>query len=115
MGLDIGDSRIGVALSDPLGILATPLTIIDRENDGSAIEKITAIIREKGVERVIIGLPLNMDSSHGPQAEKTVSFAEELRRCIELPVLRKPWVLQLRFSISMKARVLPVAISRILQ
>ena len=86
MGLDIGDSRIGVALSDPLGILASPFTIINREDDRSTIEKIAAIIREKSVEHVIAGLPLNMDGSRGVQAEKTESFATELQRFIDMPV-----------------------------
>ena len=86
MGLDIGDSRIGVALSDPLGILASPLTIINRADESAAIEKIAAIIREKEVVKVIAGLPLNMDGSRGKQAEKTASFVKVLNRHIQVPI-----------------------------
>ena len=86
MSLDIGDSRIGVALSDPLGILATPITIINRINDESAIRKIVDIITSKGVSKIIAGLPLNMDSTRGAQAEKTTSFVIKLRSHIDVPV-----------------------------
>jgi putative Holliday junction resolvase len=86
LGLDIGDSRIGVALSDPLGILASPLTIINRDDDAATIGKITDIICENEVGRVIAGLPLNMDGSQGEQAEKTRSFVAALSRNLEIPV-----------------------------
>jgi putative Holliday junction resolvase len=86
LGLDIGDSRIGLALSDPLRILATPLTIVSRADESSAIEKIAGIIRKNEVGLVIAGLPLNMDGSQGIQADKTRSFAETLSRHIEVPV-----------------------------
>jgi putative Holliday junction resolvase len=86
LALDVGDSRIGLALSDPLGILASPLTIVNRTDDASAIGKIVDIIREKEVERVLAGLPLNMDGSLGLQAEKTKSFIAELSRFIDVPV-----------------------------
>jgi putative Holliday junction resolvase len=86
MGLDIGDSRVGVALSDPLGIMASPLIIINREDEPAAIAKIVDIIREKEVGRVIAGLPLNMDGSRGKQAEKTATFVMELSRHITVPI-----------------------------
>jgi putative Holliday junction resolvase len=86
MGLDIGDSRVGVALSDPLGIMASPLIIINREDDPAAIAKIVDIIREKEVGRVIAGLPLNMDGSRGKQADKTATFVTELSRHINVPI-----------------------------
>lgn len=86
MGLDIGDSRIGVALSDPLGIMASPLTIINRKDEQKAIEKIATIIDEKEVVKIIAGLPLNMDGSRGNQAEKTDSFVASLGHHIEIPI-----------------------------
>ncbi|MGD0795568.1 MAG: Holliday junction resolvase RuvX, partial [Dehalococcoidales bacterium] len=86
MGLDIGDSRIGVALSDPLGILASPLTIISRADEPAAIAKLVDIIREKEVVKVIAGLPLNMDGSRGNQAEKTDTFVTALGRYIQVPI-----------------------------
>jgi putative Holliday junction resolvase len=86
MGLDIGDSRIGVAVSDPLGILASPLTIINRSDDETAAGEIAGIIREKAIEKVVAGLPLNMDGTRGAQAEKTEAFINLLRGRIKLPV-----------------------------
>jgi putative Holliday junction resolvase len=86
MSLDIGDSRIGVALSDPLGILASPLMIINRADEPAAIKKIVDIIQEKEVAKVIAGLPLNMDGSRGNQAEKTSSFVATLSRHVAVPI-----------------------------
>jgi putative Holliday junction resolvase len=82
----VGDSRIGLALSDPLGILATPLTIVSRADEAAAITRIVGIIRKNEVGRVIAGLPLNMDGTLGVQAEKTKSFIEELSHHIDVPV-----------------------------
>jgi len=86
MGLDIGDSRIGLALSDPMGILASPLMIVHRADEAAAMKKIVDIIREKEVGKVIAGLPLNMDGSRGEQAKKTASFVAELSRHIQVPI-----------------------------
>lgn len=86
LGLDIGDSRIGVALSDPLGILASPLTIITRTDEEADIQAITALVQQNQVERVIAGLPLSMDSSLGEQAEKVKAFVMTLCRHTEVPV-----------------------------
>lgn len=86
LGLDIGDVRIGVAISDPLGVIASPLTIIKRADDRAAIEEIVSLIRQHGVGRVIAGLPLNMDGTPGEQAEKTQSFVKALSRYTGGPV-----------------------------
>jgi putative Holliday junction resolvase len=86
LGLDIGDSRIGVALSDPLGILASPLTIITRTEEEADIKAIVEIIRQNHVGRVIAGLPISMDSSLGRQAEKVKAFVAKLCRYAGVPV-----------------------------
>jgi putative Holliday junction resolvase len=86
MGLDVGDSRIGVALSDPLGIIATPLTIISRQNDGTDIAAVIDIVLKKDVGRIIIGLPLSMDGTLGAQVEKVKDFTAVLRRHTDLPM-----------------------------
>ncbi len=86
LGLDIGDKRIGVALSDPGGILASPLTIIDREDDELDIKTITDIIDQHQVKQIIVGLPRSMDGSIGKQAEKVKAFTQELRSHTEVPV-----------------------------
>jgi putative Holliday junction resolvase len=75
-----------VALSDPLGILASPLAIITRTEEAADIEAIVEIIRQKQVGRVIAGLPLSMDSRLGIQAEKVQAFVRALRLHTDVPV-----------------------------
>ena len=86
LGLDIGDRWIGVALSDPQGILASPLTIIDRGDERAGIEAIIGIIDKNQVGQIIAGLPLSMNGSIGKQAEKVKAFVEELGNHTEVPV-----------------------------
>ncbi len=86
MGLDVGDKRIGVANSDPLGILASPLTIINRNNNETDIKAVVDIIKKYDVERVIVGLPISLDGSLGTQANKAQEFAGELKRAVEIPI-----------------------------
>jgi len=86
LGLDVGDARIGVALSDPLGILASPLTIISRQNSPADFEAIIVIARKNNVARIIAGLPYSMDGSLGAQAEKVRDFITELCRYTDIPV-----------------------------
>jgi len=78
LGRDIGDKRIGVALSDPGGILASPLTIINRTGGAADIDAIISIVNQQQVGRIIVGLPRSMDGSIGKQAEKVKSFTQEL-------------------------------------
>ena len=86
LGLDIGDKRIGVALSDPQGILASPLTIIDCRDDQSDIAAIIAIINQNQVGRIIVGLPLSMDGSISEQAEKVEAFTQKLSNHTQVPI-----------------------------
>jgi putative Holliday junction resolvase len=84
LGLDIGDRRIGVALSDPGGILASPLTVINRSDESRDIEAIIDIIKGQGVGRVIVGLPHSLDGRLGEQAEKVKAFAQKLASRIQV-------------------------------
>ena len=86
LGLDIGDKRIGVALSDPEGILASPLTILNRRDEKADIEAIIDIIRQNQIGQMIVGLPHSMDGSIGKQAEKVKAFTQELCNRVEIPV-----------------------------
>lgn len=86
MGVDFGDSRIGVALSDPLGIMATPLTIITRKEEPEDIDALIDIIHHNEVGRVVMGLPLSMDGTLGLQAEKVKAFASKLSKKTDVPV-----------------------------
>ncbi|MGD9118747.1 MAG: Holliday junction resolvase RuvX [Dehalococcoidia bacterium] len=86
LGLDIGDARIGVALSDPEGILASPFSVVDRKEDSLAIKTIIDIINQKKVGQVVVGLPLSMDRSLGWQVDKVKSFVRRLSRYTRVPV-----------------------------
>ena len=86
MGLDIGDRRIGVAISDPGGILAAPSTIIDRRDETRDIAAIIEIVDSRGIEKIIAGLPLSMDGGIGQQATKIKTFVEVLASRTHVPV-----------------------------
>ncbi len=86
LGLDVGDKQIGVALSDAMGILASPLTIIDRRDEQQALAVIIAIIDQHQVGHIIVGLPRLMSGRLGQQAEKVKSFVQELCNHTEVPV-----------------------------
>lgn len=83
LGLDIGTKRIGVAISDPLGMTAQGLTVIKK---GRVLEELRDIIVEKGVSEIVVGLPKNMDGSLGPKAQEILETAELLRETFKVPV-----------------------------
>ena len=87
LGLDVGNKKIGVALSDPQGILASPLTIINRTEEKIYIEAILSIVDRNQVGQIIVGLPLSMDGSIGSQAEKVRAFVYELSSHTKVPVV----------------------------
>ncbi|HAZ31277.1 MAG TPA: Holliday junction resolvase RuvX [Dehalococcoidia bacterium] len=89
LGLDVGDRRIGVAMSDPMGILASALTVIEREGDGTDVESILDMIKENEVGCIVVGLPRSMDGSIGKQAAKTNAFVEDLAELTDVPI--KMW------------------------
>lgn len=78
LGLDVGDRRIGVAVSDPTGSLASPVEVYHRRSPDSDIQYVMDLIEEYEAEEVVVGLPKNMNGSEGPQAEKTREFAGAL-------------------------------------
>jgi putative holliday junction resolvase len=86
LGLDVGDRRIGVALSDPLGILASPLLVIERKEESLDITAILHIVKQYQVEYIIVGMPQSMNGTMGTQAEKVKSFGEILRQKSPVPV-----------------------------
>ena len=87
MGLDIGDKRTGVALSDPLGIIASALTVIERTSDEAAVKKIIDLARENEVERIVVGMPRSMDGSLGRQAQAVQSFIDLLKEGTRIPIV----------------------------
>lgn len=86
LGLDVGDVWIGVAISDALLLTAQPLMTIKRESNKLAYEKIHEIIIENNVEKVVVGLPKNMNNTIGPQSEKVIKFAEKLKNKFKIEI-----------------------------
>ena len=86
LGLDMGDIRIGVALSDELGVAAHPLCTLTRKNRKVDLIAISDLVSIHKVERVVIGLPISLDGSIGPQAEKIQKFAKRLAQVIDVPI-----------------------------
>lgn len=86
MGLDFGEKRIGVAMSDPMGILASPLTVIETESSERAVDRIISLTQEHEVERIIVGLPRSLDGTEGKQAQAALSFIEILKGSVAIPV-----------------------------
>ena len=80
LGLDIGDRRIGVAISDPDEILASPLATIIRENDQKAIDGIIELVDQNDVKRIVVGLPYSLDGSIGSQANKVKDFVKKISK-----------------------------------
>jgi putative holliday junction resolvase len=86
LGLDVGSRRIGVAVSDPLGITAQGLETLQRQNKRHDFEHLRRVIDEYDVKEIVVGLPLRMSGAEGTQADKMQLFAEELRKRFQLPV-----------------------------
>lgn len=84
LAIDLGSRRIGLAISDQQQTLASPLGIL--RPGPELLDQIARIIKEQGVGGVVVGLPLNMDGTEGPQARKVREFAEVLARQIGVPV-----------------------------
>jgi putative holliday junction resolvase len=86
LGLDIGDKRIGVAISDALGILASPLLVFEHSSDQADITNILDLVKKNGVECIIVGAPRSLNGTMGPQAEKVRAFTEKLIEKSPVPV-----------------------------
>src|ERR1700730_5460462 len=86
MALDVGSKRIGVAVSDPLGITAQGLDTIQRKNKRTDFAQLENVIRQYGVVELVVGYPLRLSGEIGIQAEKMTVFAAELEKRFQLPV-----------------------------
>jgi len=87
MALDVGEARIGVAVSDPLGIIAQPHSVLScssRERDVAAVR---SLLEQTEAVRVVVGVPLNREGKPGPQAEKVLRFVEQLRGALNVEVV----------------------------
>ncbi len=87
LGLDIGDRRIGVSISDALGITAQGLDTIERSEPEKDVERIGEIIKKWEIKKIVVGLPKNMNGTLGPQAEKVKAFIENLQQKVAIEVV----------------------------
>jgi putative Holliday junction resolvase len=83
LALDYGSARTGVAVSDPTGTIARPVTTIARVDDAAGFDELVALVRGEEPELVVVGLPLTLRGEHGEQARETSAFVERLRAAIE--------------------------------
>jgi putative holliday junction resolvase len=86
LALDYGRARTGVAVSDPTGQVARPLCVVERAATQVGLAELAKLVRDQGVERVVVGLPMTLKGERGEQARETERFIGELRRAIDVPV-----------------------------
>jgi putative holliday junction resolvase len=86
LALDLGARRIGLAVSDPLGVTAQGLATLHRKNKRADFQHLSETLRQYDVREIVVGLPLPLSGTPGTQAEKAHAFADDLRRQFSLPV-----------------------------
>ena len=87
LGLDYGERRIGLALSDPLRIIAKPLTIIDRKKTKDHISEISKIVAEKKITSIVVGLPITLKGHYSKQTEIVLNFIDQLKLDLQIPIV----------------------------
>ena len=87
LGLDLGEKRIGVSLSDVEGILARPLVVVHRRSKQNDFEAIARLVQEWAVEQVVVGLPQSLEGEIGPQARWVKRYARELAHVLDVPIV----------------------------
>jgi putative Holliday junction resolvase len=100
LALDYGSARCGCALSDPTGTLATPIDPIERPATRRGFARVTDLVRDRGVERVVVGLPLGLSGADTDQTRETRAFADRLAGAVRVPVE----MLDERFTTAIAAR-----------
>jgi putative Holliday junction resolvase len=87
LGLDPGERRIGIAISDPTGTLAHPLQVLVRGSREEDFAAIAALVAEHDVELIVVGWPLSLDGTEGPQARRVARYTDALAACLPVPVV----------------------------
>jgi len=87
MALDFGSARTGVAVSDPTGVIARPLCVVERAGSQDGLQELERLVQEERPEQVIVGHPLTLRGERGEQARATEQFAAALRARLEVPVI----------------------------
>lgn len=85
LGLDYGETRIGVAISDALGMIANPLDTISEKDRSLQLEKVATVAKQHGAQKLVVGYPKRMDGTLGHRAEYTEEFARELSEILGIP------------------------------
>src|SRR5437867_3293261 len=86
LGIDYGQKRIGVAISDEMAIVATPVGNVQENGINAAVAAIAKMVAERSVGKIVVGLPRNMDGSIGPKARETQAFVEKLKARVSVPI-----------------------------
>jgi putative Holliday junction resolvase len=86
LALDYGSARTGVAVSDPSGLIARPLTIVERVRSDKGMAALTDLIADEEPELIVVGMPLTMRGERGRQAQETEQFVARLRAGVKVPV-----------------------------
>ena len=87
MALDIGDVRTGVAVTDPLRIIASPHSVVEEPTPEAAVAAIRTLVEELAPVRIVAGVPLDREGKRGPQAEKTLAMVERLRAAVDVEIV----------------------------
>ncbi|MCS7265006.1 MAG: Holliday junction resolvase RuvX [Armatimonadetes bacterium] len=87
LAIDYGEKRIGIAISDEMQIIASPLTILLRNSDDEVIAQIVQLTRKHRVETIVVGLPMRTDAKQGEMEQRVRSFAEKLQSKTKVPVV----------------------------
>ena len=87
MAIDYGDAHTGIAISDPTGFMTGYATVINAYRPEVVVQQITALVKEYGVEELVLGHPINMDGSRGPRSEKAHAMKALLEERLSLPVV----------------------------
>ena len=112
LALDVGDRRVGVAVSDLSGLIATPLTVIRRSSKVEDFAKIARLVREQRAEGLVIGHPLNTDGSAGPQARRVERYAAAMSDALRLEGLSLPMIMWDEHGSTQRAQALMISAGR---
>ena len=112
LALDVGDRRVGVAVSDETGLIATPLTVIVRASKAEDFARVANLVRNEGAGKLIVGHPLNADGSAGPQARRIERYAEALRAALQEDGLDLAFALWDESGSTQRAQELMIAAGR---
>lgn len=89
IALDVGQKRIGVAVSDPMGIVAQAVKVVIIKDEAAAIAELAALIKERDAQEIVVGLPLNMNGTESLMTKDVIRFADKLKEAVAVPV--KMW------------------------